>query len=75
MLEMLNPRPSLYSHIPMQRAVILDTCRIVRKSVVERIIMSLFSETRTILRTGYNCREVTKVYDDDDDNNNNNNNG
>ena len=74
-LKLPNLRPALY--MLMQKAVILDTCFIVRNCLVEQWISCALSVRPLRLENQINCYEVMNMDDDDDDdddNDNNNNN-
>jgi hypothetical protein len=60
-LKLLNLRPALY--IPMQKAVILNTCRIARKFFSQQWITSAWSVGPYSFENQLNCCEVRKVDD------------
>jgi hypothetical protein len=65
-LKLLNLRPALY--ILMQKAVILNTCRIVGKFLPEQWIKVLGQWDPYSFENQLNCCEVRNVDDDECDN-------
>jgi len=64
-LKLFNIRPDLY--ILLQKAAILNTCRIVTKLLAEQGIRSTWSVRPAVFDNQVNCCEVRNVDDNDND--------